>query len=949
VRDRAFLSLAVVPLHVSSTTQLVVMTTLGERIYYSLRASRGPMKTLLTTGFRGTPPLHTDAFRPSVHTCAWIRGALFLADARNGDTDTLVVVVPERSSSSRSAESYRYRTSSTPVEVVAETPLDQHGGFAKAWAISEAPSAERSTAETPKDVIVLTNAAIQLYSRLEPRDKLEKLVTTGGRDLSDGQITDFFNYYGRAEACAICLSLATSRNSSPEVVAGATRLFFSKGGNPSFEDEDREVTSRSHAGVHFDIGRPSASPPPLRFSGAHDGLCLHIARNMSRIWWTHVTTSRRPDDYQALNFNKDDLLVMRERMEATLAFLERNWTSLTKSSMDGQFSGASRPTGTSQGPQSIQEKLYRGLLPKRRLEEAKRLEQISIGNLKSLTQKISEALALLSLLGDHQFHRLAASLNPQSRHELVRLRFCELFVSESGAYVCNALLEGLFASYADQPSVVDALTYDLREKCKSFFGDAEVAMHRGITLVRRAARTSGPEAMNLAVEAVRELKPFAGRIVDLFSVCAQLKTVGAVVPMAELISAAAAAAETNGDRALLESASKAAFETVDVLIAAEDPSRTRLKDTVMRIFTENPSEEFVVRLYEALIQLGPLGAEEVFNWPSARLQKYLENSDPNLLWRYFAKHGRHYEAAIVLCSLAEDPDNKSTLTDRIGNLASAVHNAKVANASASEPKAASLLREVSDKLEVAQVQLRTREELKRRRGDDRDASKSIDELSSKLLDLSTLYNNYARPWELWESELDALRCAAYRDDTLVKRLWKEIIDAEITASPSSPANLSLRMATLGRDYYPSATTFPVPFLIEALEAESIARLDKPAWSERKGWVARTMVEIGVPRKDIISAYGQILDRGELVDERSWDNNSSLFLIRVIAEFLAEWVDLATRSDSVGRELSAGISEVSKTVSTCRSLLRTMTDEAAVALIRRLDATEAKAERVARQP
>lgn len=136
--------------------------------------------------------------------------------------------------------------------------------------------------------------------------------------------------------------------------------------------------------------------------------------------------------------------------------------------------------------------------------------------------------------------------------------------------------------------------------------------------------------------------------------------------------------------------------------------------------------------------------------------------------RYFAKQGRHVDAAVVLMQLAEDSSSSAPLSERVSYLASAVHNAKVASAESSDARAASLLREVGDKLDVAQVQLRVVEELKWRRSGDPDASTAMEELNSSLMDLSTLYNKYARPWELWESELDALRCASYRDDELVR-------------------------------------------------------------------------------------------------------------------------------------------------------------------------------------
>lgn len=213
------------------------------------------------------------------------------------------------------------------------------------------------------------------------------------------------------------------------------------------------------------------------------------------------------------------------------------------------------------------------------------------------------------------------------------MRFCELVVSDAGSFVCSALLEALFTSYADEPNVVDALCETLRNRAKSFFGDAEVTVHRGLSLIRQAARTQGPEAAVLAADAVRELKPHAGRVVDLPGICAEIRSAGAITAMAELIVASASAAEANGDSGLLDSACQCTFDTLQGLMMSDDRSVERQGEAMIKVLLDNPSEVFGERLYMFLVELGPIGAEELFKFPSVRVEKFLERNDIDLLWR----------------------------------------------------------------------------------------------------------------------------------------------------------------------------------------------------------------------------------------------------------------------------------------------------------------------------
>lgn len=70
--------------------------------------------------------------------------------------------------------------------------------------------------EAPKELIVLTNSAIQLYVRMEPRDQLEKLLASSG-GVSEADLRHLFSQYGAKEVCAMCLAIITEKDMNANV------------------------------------------------------------------------------------------------------------------------------------------------------------------------------------------------------------------------------------------------------------------------------------------------------------------------------------------------------------------------------------------------------------------------------------------------------------------------------------------------------------------------------------------------------------------------------------------------------------------------------------------------------------------------------------------------------------------------------------------------------------
>ena len=94
------------------------------------------------------------------------------------------------------------------------------------------------------------------------------------------------------------------------------------------------------------------------------------------------------------------------------------------------------------------------------------------------------------------------------------------------------------------------------------------------------------------------------------------------------------------------------------------------------------------------------------------------------------------------------------------------------------------------------------------------------QLNSDLMSITTLYSNYAEPYQLWECQLAILHCAGHPDSMLIATVWDEIISREIsrTAEVGSPqdrvAAMAIKIKGLGKLYANSQKYFPLGKLFQ---------------------------------------------------------------------------------------------------------------------------------------
>lgn len=1067
--EREYVSIFAIPPHLSDQVHLIVVTSFGERIYFSTsagtRGERRP-KTLAVCGYRPSPiTSSSNAGRPCIHMAWWNKGSLVMADLRDKESDQLITLFPDASMAVRNAPPRN--TIAKPVEMVFELSAspEPHANYqlsaqgsdsdhARTFAIGqvhelvqESSPMEKSPINSPRFFWVLTSQRLHLYERVQPINRLTDILSANGG--SDSDIRAFFSRYGAGDVCAMCITLAISQ---PALAAAAARVFYAFGGDPSTlvdpqangashgnvqSPMDTEMARDSFAprsnfgdrerppsGRYFDVGRPAMqSAPTTKFSGAHEGTSLYIAQVIYPLWYECVTSSRDPNGYQSLAFPKEYIAQVREQLLALVAFLDkfapdlmlpvtmrddgsggeasngREDSAMQLSSPYNRSSGNKIGMGTED---NFQDKLYRGLFQMKKTGEARRAEATSIHGLKELSLRCAEALALLLMLSEHQLHRLVPDMPFEMRDLLAKLRFRDLVASEGGQVVSTSLLDSLFSSYSSETNVVSHIGQILHDQCPSFFGTADIALHRGLALLRQAvvkvneidvSSTNGGNpvvmhgskmgvtgdtdsysldragAFSLAEEAAEILKKAVDRIYDLQAVLADFAAIGCTAILIELALTVGSSAEQAGNQERAEIAYNAVLEALDplihesndgVLLAEEEeyggaPREThgpqsenrRLKDACMQSALMSSSNMFLKMLYGFLVR-SKGGEVELLQRRSQGIEAFLkERNDQHLMWRYYAKHGRYLDAAIILLELAEGGGEKS-LVDRLNYLACALHNAKTA-AAAADPRAESLLINIADFMDVAKVQLRVQQELKQRGSDSENVREALLKLDGRIMDLSTLFNNYTRPFELLEACLEALRCGSYRDDAQVRMLWVKLLQREAEAVLHTPALIYQKLVTVGKSFYPSEIAFPVEFVIELLEYYVFERLGTAGWDKEEGWVHRLMMEIGVPFGEIIDAYRNMIESptqrvGVQGGKWSWsEEKAQMHLVRAAEHALTTW--LGNTSGNLRGVMTENISRHSylsdrekaiRAVSLCKQRLRSMSMAAAGSLLEKFE-------------
>jgi nuclear pore complex protein Nup155 len=183
-------------------------------------------------------------------------------------------------------------------------------------------------------------------------------------------------------------------------------------------------------------------------------------------------------------------------------------------------------------------------------------------------------------------------------------------------------------------------------------------------------------------------------------------------------------------------------------------------------------------------------------------------------------------------------------------------------------------------MEVARVQLMVYEAA----NNIPEAAGSLSKLNSDLLDITTLYQDWAEPYQLWECKLAILATAGHPDPLLIQTIWTNIIDRELnrnTGFQTKKTAISRKIESLGRLYISSSKYFPLEYLVRKLEVASCAE------GGDYTWVPTCLQNIGVDSPRLLDVYNRIY----LAKESVWlTSGDELHVLRVLSSILGSFAE-----------------------------------------------------------
>lgn len=697
------------------------------------------------------------------------------------------------------------------------------------------------------------------------------------------------------------------------------------------------VTSTPHGGM----GQAVTVRPEQMRSSKHDGLCLYFARILETIWDGRLvfedfflplhSEPQQPTAVLRSILNVVQLGWVLERLRQLQTWMEQNMQFMLPQ-FDGGF-----PRVAMAGGQSLLQQTHQASA------EAFVAEKNFLINFKSLIDRSIEALYLWQVLNEHNFEDVMLRLEPGIRDHLKHMKFRNLITT--GQEICSALIDALIKCYLDDIASTDAISERLRDVCPNLFSSDDAVSTKAGELLMLAKRSRDKAEQERSLRDALQCYRQVTHQINLEGICSMFESVrfyeGVVVlALHEALKRDPQGlalhfyrngephGDTQGEEAFIarQQCYKCVLDSLQrLLIIKTAPSQSPGRPTRPgpppapdpNAVTPHEAEKHMEELLSFSLSYGDeLWHVVLYQWlidnaltdrllevKSPYLETFLKRSSAqqhpnelkilNLLWRYYEKTKNYSAAARVLSKLSEKESPDITLELRLEFLSRAIMSAKSCNLRTAASGEGEFLHELEEKLEVARIQMQVYEALTRvnAASQSRQLEQALAVLNSHLVDITTLYGDFADAFGLAECKLAIVHCAGHYDPTLIETLWRDIIEKELHESlRSSPSDrmaiASKKIASLGKMYVHSERYFPLNAIILMLEKKT-AEL---AWDPT--WVFMTLLEIGIPFPVLHGIY----DRLFKAKDPCWRAlNRPLHILEVIYHLLMKFVSTPSLS------------------------------------------------------
>ncbi|KAG8531679.1 uncharacterized protein KY384_003311 [Bacidia gigantensis] len=758
---------------------------------------------------------------------------------------------------------------------------------------------------------IMTNGGIHTYRRRRLVDILASTIRVGGGDEAlDMEIKKFIRRYGRGETASTTLAVACGQGldvtsdarvaniTDPEVLEFARKAFIEHGGKPQF----LENNVVDHSVPAIDMVHPSPR---------HEGLSLYVARLVRSIWKVPILKEGISPTAGFVVISTVALVKLRSISQDLLKLKE--FLNTNKSFIDGLS-----------GPDAL------GRASTKQEEISLQAEHRALHSQVLLVNSIIEGIAFVQVFFDERVEDIILSLSPDVRQQVRTLTFEALFSTGTGRDLAKELVKAIVNRNIASGSNVETVAEALRRRCGSFCSADDVVIFKAQEQLKRSSEAGGDSELgrNLLNESLRlftevasslsmeqllwavtsftNMQFYAGAIQLALTVAHEKDRGNSALSWIE------DGRPNNDPRIVSFEARKKCYNLIhEVITTIEDTApnvadgpyslNARRRTEAYEVIDTSEDEAFQTDLYDWYLlqqkkdRLLDIQSPYIVTYLERRSSDSVEISD--LLWRYHSRVGHNHQAASVQLDLARSPFDL-TLDNRIEYLGRAKANASMPSPGVPRQNRYQLLREVSDLLDIANIQSDLLQRLTNdpRVGADRLPS-LVQELSGSLLPMNTLYNQYADQAGYFDLCILIYQAADHRNPADIRLTWNNLIQTthedavdqqeRISQAPKPYEVVIEKARSLGTRLNLSETMFPIPDLLPMLE--------RYAYTQQRDqgpetWVVDTLVEIGVPHESLFP----VLEGMFYNDEQPFHGRNRRVIANDIVYVVKLWFQETTR-------------------------------------------------------
>ncbi|KAI5954749.1 NUP170 [Candida theae] len=744
----------------------------------------------------------------------------------------------------------------------------------------------------PLRFAVLTNFGIIVY-QFKTSDQIL-------RSLTDEVIENFIEENGYEETCSTLLYLGCSYgqyNSNDIFQRKAQVLFSTCGSNARLTDTRSASQPTSLIPHHSSLQNytPHPTVDQVILSDRLYGTCLLLGRFLRDIWDKKVfgalpgvnvtpagqieiaSIKDRKVVVGSLNIDEKQIEYFIGTIVVLIDFFVQN---------ESNIQGLSAPSYSSDPKQFENEVCLRA-------------ESIAFTSIFKSLVSMKEALSFLMVVleelhgNQENFDSLFELLSLTNQANLLAITFKDLLLpSREVKVLIKDLLSSIINSNISRGGSIDLIASSLQARCGSFCSTNDVFIFKALENLTRAKKIAPRDSelklkclrnavllfeesyetltfdhITNAVDVMVDLEYYSGSIGMLLNIA---KKLGNNAKLPNFAYGQVNESVVQQEHLEIESKVKKMYDTIFSVLQKIDEKALKVVETNNQLlingFLEirdlaydtcfaSKNEQFQCAFYDWFINQGL--SDRLLDVNTPYILPYLEKRSEtsvdltNILWSYYAKRERYYDAAKILYALSISQFTLE-LTQRVEYLSRANGFCNCVCPPNLRQEMIQLSSTIQELFDVANLQLSLLSRIERdSRINKENKDHAVKSLNGKILPINELFNTYADPLGYYDLSLIIFKIADYKNSDDILKRWELLFDKLLHESKTSKEPFYVLLSDEFTLYGPKLSSDDIVFPVDELIILVKKTLDKAAESDPttqkppKGFVTDLFVRAGV--------------------------------------------------------------------------------------------------------